>query len=156
MKTLCVFFLSAIPLFLSCNNESEPQDTPLPEKITANITYELSGGENITDLFGINVTWTDATGSQAQETVTVLPWEKTVSVDSIPFTATMSVTYSGKSDYPDKSAYKVGMGGGISYRTSAGNFGSASVASTITVSNDRIAAYIQEKAKTVEYSTEIK
>jgi hypothetical protein len=156
MKTLHVFFLSAIPLFLACSNEKQPQDTPLPEKTTADITYELSGGEDIITLFGISVTYTDATSSQAQETVTALPWSKTISVDSIPFTATMAVTYSGKSSYPDKPAYSVGMGGGISYRTSAGKSESASGASTMSVGKDRIAAYIQEKAQTVEYSTEIK
>ncbi|MDR2358215.1 MAG: hypothetical protein LBD87_00245 [Prevotellaceae bacterium] len=155
MKTLHVFFLSAIPLFLSCNKESEPQDQPLPA-ITADITYELSGGEDIINLFDISVTYTNATGSQAKETVAALPWSKKVTVGSIPFTAKMAATYSGKSDYPEKSQYKVGMGGGISYSTSAGKSESALVASNLTVGKDRIAAYIQEKAKTVDYSTEIK
>jgi outer membrane lipoprotein-sorting protein len=150
MKHISVLLVSLAVLFSACGS-----DTPESKPATADVTYQLSGGADMVSLFNITITYTTETGAQKQETVTALPWSKSIHVGKLPFTAKMTTTLSGKTAYPEKVQYKVGLGGGISYITSDGR-GESSVnsdASTITAA--QLPNYIQTHSKAFPYETVI-
>ena len=153
MKRIIVFIIPLIALLSACGNNSN--DTPEPKPVTADVTYKIVGGTDVSALFTISVSYTSETGAQKQETVTALPWSKKITVAKLPFSAKMTVTYAGKASYETKAQYNVGMGGGISYTASDGRWEDFSWNSAVNVANNNIAAYVQSNSVAKSYTKEI-
>jgi hypothetical protein len=160
MKQLS-FFLSALMLIVmtSCNDDKKTGDDPQPsDVVSADVQYVLIDAPDMTTLFDMSVSYKDGAGATQQETVTTLPWNKSIHVDKIPFTASFEVTYTAKQDVTPKDTYKVGFNAGFSYQASDGKkFSNAPVEGmgSLTIAADQVSKYQTEKVGTKSYSQEV-
>lgn len=136
-------------------NDGTGTETGPDTEVKANVNYTVNGGSDMTVLFAIEATYTEANGESVTETVEALPWNKSLTEVTAPFTANLSVRLTPLTDYPEQEVFACGLGTNISY-TSSDNIGSVGDISAphMNVSYDRIADY-QESASARDYSRTI-
>jgi hypothetical protein len=162
MKKQFYLLASAIMLFsvFGCekNNGGSDNATEVKEKVTANVTYSIYGGEDELTVFTISATYTDAAGKEATEAVSKLPWSKKVENVAVPFTASLKIVYAKKADIPEQDTYSLGQGRGIHYTTTDGQNANSDVSvSNLTIAKDKLDDYIKQLLdKAFEYKEDIK
>ncbi len=135
MKNLILSLLTITLLLpVSCDTNSKKADenkeqdktdvaTTLPK--TSEVTYAITGGADMPSLFILTAVYTDAAGKKATESITTLPWKKTIKVTT-PFNAMLDVERIPSVDYAIKEMYEVELHTNISnsstYSTSTGVF----------------------------------
>ena len=128
MKNLILLLLSiALLLPVSCgtnpkkadqSKEQDKAEVAATQPKTREVTYVIAGGVDMPSLFILTAVYTDASGKEARESITTLPWEKTISVTT-PFNAMLDVERIPSVDYAVKEKYEVELHTAISY--SSGN-----------------------------------
>lgn len=135
--------ISVLLLGLSACGSDSKEDTPPEEKVTADVTYNVAGEQDLLTVSTITVKYTGKDGNEVEETVTALPWKKEIKEIEVPFTATLKIFYALKSGLSlDKDTYKLGYGSGIAYTTTDGQFKYFSGSSSMTIAKDKVEEYI--------------
>ena len=127
--------LCSAVLLASCNDDETNGNggngpAVPPAEVTADVDYEVFGGEDMPQLFDMQAKYTDAVGKTVTADVASLPWSISVKGAKVPFEATVA-------------AYRVGLGSGISYTTTDGQYKEATGASTMTIGKDKVEKYRQ-------------
>lgn len=151
----CIVF-SAL-LWVSCSDSGKKENDPEPPaKVAADVFYQAQGGADYLSLFNLSVKYTNSEGETTTESVTELPWSKTLENVPVPFTAQLQFIHEPAENYPDKDMYEVGFGHGIGYSTTDGQIYDGASSSKMNVSRDRIEAYRQSvTARTYEATKQI-
>ena len=61
----------------------------------------------------------------------------------VPFEATVELVLTAKEEVAEQAAYRVGLGSGVSYTTTDGQYKEATGASTMTIGKDKVEKYRQ-------------
>jgi hypothetical protein len=141
---------------MGCNKSDDKGGDDTPTDVSADVTYYVEDQADMLLLFDINVEYKDANGTQTT-TITSLPWNTKVSIPKLPFSAYVKVSYTAKTDYPQKDTYTVGSGSGIGYKTSQGSeVPWSGMIDEMTLSASHIEAYISRiNGTSVEASQDI-
>lgn len=142
--------LCALICLTSCKdtNDEKGNDDPI-KPVTADVTYKINGGADMTLICDLTVNYTDVAGKTVSEQIATLPWSKSIAAAEVPFTAHMKLDIAPRENYEEKSSYKVGVGFGLSYTTTDGQYHNSEVNGATSISKDKVATYIaalQEKA----------
>jgi hypothetical protein len=114
-----------------------------PAEVTADVDYEVFGGEDMPQLFDMQAKYTDAVGKTVTADVASLPWSISVKGAKVPFEATVELVLTAKEEVAEQAAYRVGLGSGVSYTTTDGQYKEATGASTMTIGKDKVEKYRQ-------------
>ena len=112
--------LCSAVLLASCNDDETNGNggngpAVPPAEVTADVDYEVFGGEDMPQLFDMQAKYTDAVGK----------------------------TVTAKEEVAEQAAYRVGLGSGVSYTTTDGQYKEATGASTMTIGKDKVEKYRQ-------------
>ncbi len=94
-------------------------------------------------LFDMQAKYTDAVGKTVTADVASLPWSISVKGAKVPFEATVELVLTAKEEVAEQAAYRVGLGSGVSYTTTDGQYKEATGASTMTIGKDKVEKYRQ-------------
>lgn len=95
-------------------------------------------------LFDMQAKYTDAAGKTVTADVASLPWSISVKGAKVPFEATVELVLTAKEEVAEQAAYRVGLGSGVSYTTTDGQYyKEATGASTMTIGKDKVEKYRQ-------------
>lgn len=149
-------FYYFLPALLMCLVSCEPKNggPDVPQEVTADVTYHVSGGEDMLNLFDMSMKYTNKDNEIVTESVTTLPWDKVLSKVDVPRTASMELLLTPKTNYPDKATYKVGISLGVSYITTAGQSKYWSSSSVLSIPKDKVVAYQENTSATDHKASE--
>lgn len=141
--------LCSAVLLASCNDDETNGNggngpAVPPAEVTADVDYEVFGGEDMPLLFDMQAKYTDAAGKTVTADVASLPWSISVKGAKVPFEATVELVLTAKEEVAEQAAYRVGLGSGVSYTTTDGQYyKEATGASTMTIGKDKVEKYRQ-------------
>ena len=140
--------LCSAVLLASCNDDETNGNggngpAVPPAEVTADVDYEVFGGEDMPLLFDMQAKYTDAAGKTVTADVASLPWSISVKGAKVPFEATVELVLTAKEEVAEQAAYRVGLGSGVSYKTTDGQYKEATGASTMTIGKDKVEKYRQ-------------
>ena len=140
--------LCSAVLLASCNDDETNGNggngpAVPPAEVTADVDYEVFGGEDMPQLFDMQAKYTDAVGKTVTADVASLPWSISVKGAKVPFEATVELVLTAKEEVAEQAASRVGLGSGVSYTTTDGQYKEATGASTMTIGKDKVEKYRQ-------------
>jgi len=158
-KSLVFIFVFTSLISIICCSDDEDKTDPVPDPVTVDIKYKFEFGEDMMDMFTINVTYTGSDNKEVIENIISLSWNKELKKVPVPFTAKMKINYLKKEGFiVSKDVYKVGHGHELSYITSDGKLENNSSSNEISIPKANIEKYIDKmiESKDAEYLLEIK
>ena len=116
---LAVVYVSAGNGKLNMANESI--SVIPPARVTADVTYEIRGTNDMLLFFDIRVDYTDASGQTVVETVDQLPWSESIGTVTVPFTAIIDLTLTARESADERTGcYTFGLEPMVVYTTTDG------------------------------------
>lgn len=145
-RRIVLMLTCAAALFVSCSDDEtngNGGDDPVvpPAEVTADVDYKISGGKDMLLLFDVQAKYTDAAGQTATANVTSLPWNVAVKGVKVPFDANVELVLTAKEEVAEQATYTVGIGLGIAYTTTDGQYKNASSSGTMTIAKDKVKEY---------------
>ena len=95
--------LCSAVLLASCNDDETNGNggngpAVPPAEVTADVDYEVFGGEDMPQLFDMQAKYTDAVGKTVTADVASLPWSISVKGAKVPFEATVELVLTAKEE----------------------------------------------------------
>lgn len=146
LKCLVIMFLAIA--VVSCGDDDDhtvkvPDPDPVP--VTADVVYKIGDMYDAFSLLDVKVTYMNGEGKEVTETVEAASWQKSIHVNTLPFTAKIVVSYAKKENFTlTEDKYRLGRGIGISYQTSQNKFGDSSVFSFNEVPKDKVEPFLDK------------
>jgi hypothetical protein len=100
-----------LPFFASCGSGSDPEIDPEdiePAKAAVFVSYTYEDPGDMLTAFDIAFTYNNEKGETITEAFTTSPWTKTLSNLTLPFKASLKITFTPKENIPEKVSYKFG------------------------------------------------
>lgn len=99
--------LCSAVLLASCNDDETNGNggngpAVPPAEVTADVDYEVFGGEDMPQLFDMQAKYTDAVGKTVTADVASLPWSISVKGAKVPFEATVELVLTAKEELRNK------------------------------------------------------
>ena len=139
LKTMIILLggLLAFGSLASCggDDDNEIPEAEVMKTTSATAEYVVNLSQNLLDAAAVTVYYIDASGQQAQETVSSSPWKKTVSFTTLPAKAGFSVQPQLKVE-PTQEEYTIEADGKMSvtvFDQKSGTFGTPFVGSKLEV-----------------------
>lgn len=133
---------------VSCGDDDDPivkVPDPGPITATADVVYKIGDMYDAFSLLEVRVTYVDGEGKEITETVEAASWQKSIHVNTLPFTAKIVVDYTKKENFTlTEDKYRLGRGVGISYQTSQNKYGDSSAFSFNEVPKDKVEAFLDK------------
>jgi hypothetical protein len=101
-----------LPLFASCggNDTEDTPEPPEPEKKAVYVKYTWEDPGDMLKVFDVACEYTNEKGVAVKEQVATSPWSKTLSNISLPFKASLKITFAPRDNIPEQDQYRLGEG----------------------------------------------